>query len=36
MNEIDARDRAILRILQDHAGITNAELAERVNLSPSA
>ena len=21
MNEIDARDRAILRILQDHAGI---------------
>ena len=36
MIEIDARDRAILRILQDHAGITNAELAERVNLSPSA
>ena len=36
MNEIDARDRAILRILQDHAGITNAELAERVNLSPSS
>ena len=30
MIEIDARDRAILRILQDHAGITNAELAERV------
>lgn len=36
MIEIDARDRAILRILQDHAGMTNAELAERVNLSPSA
>jgi DNA-binding Lrp family transcriptional regulator len=36
MNEFDARDRAILRILQAHAGITNAELAERVNLSPSA
>ena len=36
MIEIDARDRAILRILQDYAGITNAELAERVNLSPSA
>ncbi|MDJ1157768.1 Lrp/AsnC family transcriptional regulator [Chelatococcus sp. SYSU_G07232] len=32
----DDRDRAILRILQANARITNAELAERVHLSPSA
>jgi Lrp/AsnC family transcriptional regulator, leucine-responsive regulatory protein len=34
--ELDERDRAILRILQDDGRITNAELAEKVNLSPSA
>ncbi len=33
---LDATDRAILRILQDDARITNNELAERVHLSPSA
>ena len=36
MIELEARDRAILRLLQKDAAITNAELAERVNLSPSA
>jgi DNA-binding Lrp family transcriptional regulator len=36
MIDLDARDRAILRILQQDGRITNAELAERVNLSPSA
>jgi Lrp/AsnC family transcriptional regulator, leucine-responsive regulatory protein len=36
MIELDERDRAILRILQDDGRITNADLAESVNLSPSA
>ncbi len=36
MMELDERDRAILRILQEQGRITNAELAEKVNLSPSA
>jgi Lrp/AsnC family leucine-responsive transcriptional regulator len=34
--EIDATDRRILTVLQKHGRITNAELSERVNLSPSA
>lgn len=33
---LDTTDRAILRELQINARITNAELAERVGLSPSA
>jgi len=33
---IDAIDRRILAVLQGDGRITNAELAERVNLSPSA
>jgi DNA-binding Lrp family transcriptional regulator len=36
MLALDARDRAILRILQANAAVTNAELAEKVSLSPSA
>ena len=34
--EIDATDRRILAVLQKERRVTNAELAERVNLSPSA
>src|SRR5690606_9463069 len=34
--EIDATDRRILAVLQKQGLVTNAELAERVNLSPSA
>jgi DNA-binding Lrp family transcriptional regulator len=34
--ELDARDRAILKLLQQDGRITNAELADRVHLSPSA
>lgn len=34
--DIDARDRAILRALQKDGRLTNAELAGRVGLSPSA
>ncbi len=34
--EIDATDRRILTVLQRQARITNAELSEQVNLSPSA
>lgn len=34
--EFDRIDRNILRYLQADAGITNAELAGRVNLSPTA
>lgn len=34
--DLDACDRAILSALQDDGRLTNAELAERVNLSPSA
>lgn len=32
----DAKDRAILRLLQSEGRLSNAELAERVHLSPSA
>jgi DNA-binding Lrp family transcriptional regulator len=35
MIELDAHDRKILAALQDDARLTNAELAERVGLSPS-
>ncbi|ROR32190.1 Lrp/AsnC family transcriptional regulator [Inmirania thermothiophila] len=35
MTPIDETDRRILRLLQANARITNAELAERVALSPS-
>ena len=35
MIEVDATDRRILRTLQTEGRITNAELADRVNLSPS-
>lgn len=34
--EIDATDRRILGVLQKDGRITNAQLSERVNLSPSA
>ena len=34
--EFDATDRRILTVLQKEGRITNADLAERVNLSPSA
>lgn len=34
--DLDERDRAILRALQANARLTNAELAIRVNMSPSA
>lgn len=34
--EIDATDRRILTVLQKQGRISNAELAERINLSPSA
>jgi Lrp/AsnC family leucine-responsive transcriptional regulator len=34
--ELDATDRRILSTLQREGRITNAELSERVNLSPSA
>src|SRR3954449_8374664 len=33
---IDDRDRLILRLLQADGRLTNVDLAERVNLSPSA
>jgi Lrp/AsnC family transcriptional regulator, leucine-responsive regulatory protein len=36
IDEIDDRDRAILRELMREGRLTNAELAERVHLSPSA
>ncbi|MGD8710781.1 MAG: Lrp/AsnC family transcriptional regulator [Ectothiorhodospiraceae bacterium] len=36
MNKLDATDRHILELLQRDGRITNAELAERINLSPSA
>jgi len=36
MIPLDARDRDILAELQDDGRLTNAELAERVGLSPSA
>ncbi|MBN2630182.1 MAG: Lrp/AsnC family transcriptional regulator [Rhodobacteraceae bacterium] len=34
--DMDATDRRILTVLQREGRITNAELSERVNLSPSA
>ena len=34
--DLDATDRRILTVLQKNGRITNAELSERVNLSPSA
>ncbi|MFT7059980.1 MAG: Lrp/AsnC family leucine-responsive transcriptional regulator [Pseudorhodobacter sp.] len=34
--EMDATDRRILTVLQKEGRITNAELSERINLSPSA
>lgn len=36
MQDLDATDRRILTVLQREGRITNAELSERVNLSPSA
>lgn len=36
MQDLDATDRRILTVLQKEGRITNAELSERVNLSPSA
>ncbi len=36
MNDIDSIDCRILQVLQKDGRITNANLAERVNLSPSA
>lgn len=36
VNELDTTDTAILRILQEDGRVTNAELADRVALSPSA
>ncbi len=36
IGDLDARDRAILRELQEDGRLTNAELADRVGLSPSA
>ena len=34
--DLDATDRRILTVLQKQGRITNAELSEQVNLSPSA
>lgn len=34
--KLDDRDRTILSALQEDGGLSNVELAERVNLSPSA
>lgn len=36
MDALDATDRRILTVLQKEGRITNADLSERVNLSPSA
>ena len=36
MIELDATDRKILNLLQNDGRISNADLAERINLSPSA
>ncbi|MCP1169460.1 Lrp/AsnC family transcriptional regulator [Limimaricola litoreus] len=36
MNEIDRIDRAILTALQSDGRLSNAQLSEKVNLSPSA
>jgi len=36
MHELDTTDRRILDVVQKDGRVTNAELSERVNLSPSA
>ena len=36
MKNLSAKDKEILNILQNDADITNAELAKRIDLSPSA
>lgn len=36
MDDLDATDRRILTVLQKDGRITNAELSDQVNLSPSA
>lgn len=36
MQELDSIDRRILEVLQKNGRVTNSELSERVNLSPSA
>jgi Lrp/AsnC family leucine-responsive transcriptional regulator len=36
LSELDATDRRILTVLQKQGRITNAELSEQINLSPSA
>jgi Lrp/AsnC family transcriptional regulator, leucine-responsive regulatory protein len=36
MSELDATDRRILTVLQRNGRISNADLSEQVNLSPSA
>lgn len=36
MSELDSTDRRILKILQKNGRVTNANLSEAVNLSPSA
>ncbi|HET7453377.1 MAG TPA: Lrp/AsnC family transcriptional regulator [Thermoanaerobaculia bacterium] len=35
MNALDATDHAILRVLQEDGGITNADLAARIGLTPA-
>src|SRR5262245_51671398 len=35
-NDLDKVDRAILRLLQENARISNAEIARRVSMAPSA
>ncbi|WP_316861408.1 Lrp/AsnC family transcriptional regulator [uncultured Cohaesibacter sp.] len=36
LDDLDRRDRQILNLLQENGRLSNAELADRVNLSPSA
>ena len=36
MKDLSSKDREIINILQNNADITNAELAKRIGLSPSA
>jgi DNA-binding Lrp family transcriptional regulator len=36
LKDLDKRDRQILNLLQEDGRLTNAELAEKVSLSPSA
>lgn len=36
MDELDTTDRRILKVLQKQGRISNADLSERINLSPSA